>query len=196
MTTPRFPSLTTTTAAPAARPLLAASEQQLGFLPAPVAKAAASPVALKHLLGGFGAFDQTSLAPLDREVIAMTVAFENGCHYCMAMHSAMLARHPEHAAIVEALRAGTALPDERLEALRGFARAVLLDRGRVPAQVWARFQEAGFGEAQALEVVLGVSVYVFSTLANIVTGAELDPPFVAFAWHRPAAQGLVTMPLT
>jgi AhpD family alkylhydroperoxidase len=130
----RFAPLPPGTSSAAARPMLIASEQQFGFLPSPVAKLAASPVLLQHLLAGFGMFDRTQLAPVEREVIAMTVAFETGCHYCMAMHTALLQQEP---ALVAALRAGTALADPKLEALRLFARAIVREHGRVPAELWA-----------------------------------------------------------
>lgn len=183
--THQFPPLTADTAPEGARAMLAGSARQFGFVPSPVARVAHAPVTLKHLLAGFAAFDHTSLAPIEREVIAMTVAWENGCRYCMALHSAMLAGAPEHADTVAALRAGTPLPDARLEALRRYVRAVLDGRGRVPAATQAALLAAGFGDAQALEIVLGVGVYQLSTLLNVVTRAELDPPFAPFAWERP-----------
>ena len=49
---------------------------------------------------------------------------------------------------------------------------------------WRAFDAAGFGEEQALDVVLGVGVYVLSTFANRATRAELDAPFAPFAWRR------------
>ena len=120
-------------------------------------------------------------------MVALTVAFENGCHYCMAMHSALLARDPAAAPIVAALREGEALPDARLEAVHRLARAVLRERGHVEERELRAFEAAGFGEQEALDVVLGVGVYVLSTLSNVVTGAELDAPFSAFQWEKPAA---------
>ena len=52
-----FPALTAETAPEGSRGMIAASAKQLGFVASPVAKAAASPALLKHLLGGFPAFD-------------------------------------------------------------------------------------------------------------------------------------------
>lgn len=180
-----FAPLTATTAPEAIRGVLAASERRFGFLPSPVAKAARAPAVLQHLLAGFAAFDQTSLTSLEREVIAMTVAFEHGCHYCMAMHSALQAGEPATQPIVAALRAGTALPDARLQALHLVARQLVRERGHVGEATWRAFADAGFTEAQALEVVLGVGVYALSTFINIVSDAELDAPFAPFAWERP-----------
>lgn len=180
-----FRPLTVETAPERARPILTASTQKVGFLASPVARAATAPAVLEHLLRGFGAFDQTSLSHVEREVVAMTVAFEHACHYCMALHSAMNARAPELAPLVEALRAGTPLPDPRLEALRVFTREVLTLRGRPAPATWDAFAAAGFTEQQALETVLGVGVYVLSTFVNIATRSELDPPLAAFAWQQP-----------
>jgi AhpD family alkylhydroperoxidase len=181
-----FPSLTPSSAPVAARGMLSASEQRFGFLPSPVARGAHAPGVLKHLLQSFATFDQTSLTSLEREVIAMTVAFEHGCHYCMAMHTALQVGKPSARDVVTALRAGAPLPDARLEALRAYARALVTERGHVPAAIAEAFASAGFTEAQALEVVLGVATYTLSTFLNIVTDAPLDAPFRAFAWERPA----------
>ncbi len=174
----KIDALNLETAPQASRALMAASAKQLGFLPSPVAKAAGSPTLLAHLLAGFVAFDKSSLGPMEREVVAMTVAFENGCHYCMAMHSAGLARDPANAALVAALRAGEPLADSRLEAIRVLARDLVRNRGDV--------RSAGdLSERTALDVVLGVGVYQLSTLTNIFTESEIDAPFASFAWTKP-----------
>ena len=186
MSTPfTFAPLTAATAPSAAAAFITGSAQKFGFVPSPVARVAHSPVALRQLLGALGAFDQTSLAPIEREVVAMTVAWENECHYCMALHTALMASAPEHAETVAALRAGTPLPDARLETLRVFVQEVIRERGRPSRGTWEALEGAGFTEAQALEIVLGVGVYFMSTLFNIVTRAELDQPFVPFGWSRP-----------
>ncbi|HLL23268.1 MAG TPA: hypothetical protein VK427_14120, partial [Kofleriaceae bacterium] len=113
-----------------------------------------------------------------------TVKLHNECHYCIAMHSAQLAA--THADVVAALRAGSALADERLEALRLFTRAMLETRARPDDATHARFTAAGFTDENALDVTLGVGVYTSSTFLNVLTGAELDPAFAAHAWHAPA----------
>lgn len=167
--------------------MLAASESTFGFLPSPVAKAAHAPVLLKQLLAGFGAFEQTSLTPLEREVVAMTVGFENDCHYCMALHSALLSRSDGHKELVENLRAGAPLHDQKLETLRQLVLTLLRD-GRVSERQWAQLKEASFTEAKVLEVMLGTAVYWLSTRANVLTEAQLDAPFEAFRWNKPSAR--------
>ncbi len=183
----QFPSLTIENAPAAARGMLTASQRKFGFLPSPVARGAHAPGVLAHLLASFAAFDETSLTALEREVVAMTVAFENGCHYCMALHSALQAGDESAAAVVAALRSGAPLPDAKLDALRSYARALVHGRGRVAPAIADAFAAAGYPEAAALEVVLGVGVYTLSTFLNLVTEAPLDEPFGAFAWERPGS---------
>lgn len=181
----RFDPLSHDAAPEGSRRLTEATAKKLGFVPSPVAKAARSPALLAHLLAGFAAFERSSLDALEREVVAMTVAFEVGCEYCMALHSASLVREATPRAVLEALRSGTALPEKRLDALRRYALGVLRDRGRVEAAVAADFEAAGYGEESALDVALGVGVYFLSTTTNVLTHAELDPPFAMFRWKRP-----------
>lgn len=189
MTTPsRFESLNAETADAAVRPILAASAKNFGFLPQPIAKAAHSPALLRHLLAGFNAFDASTLTELEREVVAMTVAFEVGCHYCMALHSALLSRRPEQAQLLAALREGTVLADPRLEALKRYARALVRERGRLSAAEWQAARDAGFNQRQLLDAVLGVGVYLLSTLTNLATEANLDSALEPFHWQAPVVQ--------
>jgi len=180
----RFAAMNIENAPDASRRFLEGSARQFGFVPSPVAKAARSPALLAHLLAGFAAFDRSSLGEVEREVVAMTVARANGCHYCMALHSATMASDPKNAALVAALRAGAPLDDPRLDAIRRLANALVEGRGAVSDDEWRAFEAAGLSEQQGLDVVLGVGVYVLSTFANIATRAPLDAPFLPFAWTR------------
>jgi AhpD family alkylhydroperoxidase len=184
-TAQRFAPLTVETAPAEAQPLLRASQASFGFLPSALARAAHAPALLKHLLSGFAAFERTSLAPLEREVVAFAVAYEIECHYCMALHTALLARGGgADEGLIAALRSGSPLADPRLEALRRFVRAIVVDRGRPSAEHWQALDRAGFSEEQALEALLGASVYLMSTLTNVMTGAELDAAFEPFRWQK------------
>ncbi len=177
-----FSTLTPDTAPTGAGPALAHAQRQFGFIPSPLARMAASPTAVEAFGKLLGLFDRSSLGPLEREVLALTVARFNGCHYCMAMHSAMLAGTAEGAPLVGALREGTALPSPRLEALRRFVLRVLETRGAVGSEAEQALLLAGFGAREALDVVVGVATYTLSTYANRLTDAPLDAAFEAHRW--------------
>jgi uncharacterized peroxidase-related enzyme len=178
-----FPTLTPETAAPSVRPALTHAQRQFGFLPSPLARMASSPTAVEAFGTLLRLFDHSSLGPLEREVVALTVARVNGCHYCMAMHTALLSRSVEGQALVPALREGTRLAEPRLEALRRFVLRLLETRGAIGPEAEQAFAAAGFGAQEALEVVVGVAAYTLTTFANRLTGAPLDAAFEAHRWH-------------
>ncbi|WP_229398793.1 carboxymuconolactone decarboxylase family protein [Micromonospora okii] len=176
-----FTAHTPDTAPAAARPTIEGVRRKFGYLPTPVALMAESPHLLKGFLTVNGIFEQSSLDPLEREVVVLTVATRNECHVCVAMHTATLTGQGVDPALVAALRTGAPLPEARLEALRSFTLAVLDHRGAVPDADLRAFLDAGYEPRQALDVVLGVGTYTISTFANRLTDAPLDPRLAAAA---------------
>ena len=148
-------------------------ERRMGFLPPAVARLASSP----HLLDGFlrlsGIFEQTTLDPLAREVIVMTVATRNECHVCIALHTGKLRQLGADEGLIEALREQRELADPRLDAVRVFVLDVLATAGGVGDDELASFMAHGYTEQNALEVVLGIGTYTMSTLANRLTRASV-----------------------
>ncbi|MFC4535947.1 carboxymuconolactone decarboxylase family protein [Sphaerisporangium dianthi] len=183
-----FPDLTPETAPSAARATIEGVHDKFGHVPTPVARMAASPELLQGFLTANTVFERTTLPPLDREVVVMTIATRIGCRVTVAMHTAVLTRLGASPELVQALRArATVLPDPRLSALRRYTLAVMDHRGAVPEDDTRAFLDAGHTPRNALEVVLGVGVYTISTYANRLTGAPVDPPFQAHAWEDGAA---------
>ncbi|THA60270.1 carboxymuconolactone decarboxylase family protein [Streptomyces sp. A0958] len=176
-----FPDHTIESAPAAARPALAAIAKKQGFLPSAAARMATSP----EVLGGFlkmnALFEATTLDRLSREVLSMTMATRNGCHVCVAMHTGILTSLDADPALLAALREGAPLPDERLEALRQFILDALATSGAVGDDALRSFMEHGYTSRNALEVVLGISAYTLSTLANRMTDAPVDGPLARFA---------------
>ena len=176
-----FVDHTLDTAPEAARRSMKATMDHLGYLPAPVARLAASPQLLDGFLRLSAMFETTSLPPVAREVVIMTVAVRNGCHVCVAMHTAKLGGLDADAELVAALREQRPLADAKLEALRTFTIEVLGHAGGVDDVVLKEFLGHGYTTQQALEVVLGIGTYTLSTFANRMTKAPLDYQLAAFA---------------
>ena len=165
----QFPRFDETTAPAAARDALAFSKRAFGALPEPLARYASSPVTLNAALAGLEAFEKTTLAPLEREVLAMTMGRLNGCKFCLDLHGRLLKAHKAPPQLISDLEAGQPLAEPRLEALRGFILALLERTGDVSSLAWTNFREAGYSHEQALEVVTGISVYTLTTFANRLT---------------------------
>jgi uncharacterized peroxidase-related enzyme len=169
MTQRQFPRFDETTAPAAARDALASTKRAFGGIPEPLTRLANSPLTLSAALAGLEAFEKTSLAPLEREVLAMTLGRVNGCKFCLDLHSRMLKAQKAPAELISALQTGQPLTEPRLEALRSFILALLERTGDVSDRAWTNFREAGYTHEQALEVVTGISVYTLTTFANRLT---------------------------
>src|SRR3954453_19103770 len=176
-----FTEHTLQSAPTASRRLMEATVKHLGYLPGGVARLAESP----EMFGGFlkvnGLFEGSTLDPLSREVGVLTIATRNGCHVCVALHTARLHAMEADPALIAALRDGKPLDDPRLDAVRLFTLRVLETTGAVPEGEVAEFLAAGYTDRNALEVVLGIGTYTMSTLANRLVRAPLDEPIAAFA---------------
>jgi alkylhydroperoxidase family enzyme len=74
------------------------------------------------------------------------------------------------------------LSNPRLEAVAQFTRTVIATRGAVADEALAAFRAAGFSDANALEVVLGVSLATLCNFANNLAQNELNPELAAYRW--------------
>ena len=179
-----FTDHTLDSAPAASRRAMATTADRLGYLPTPVARMAESPQLLEGFLKLSGLFESTTLAPLEREVLIMTIATRNACHVCVAMHTAKLTALGADPGLTTSLRTQQPLTEARLEAIRLFTLEVLATAGAVGDEQLQTFLSHGYTPRNALEVVLGIGVYTTSTLANRLTGAPLDEPLAPFAWHE------------
>ncbi len=143
-----------------------ATIRHLGHLPAAVARLASSPELLDGFLKLSASFEQTTLEPLARETVVMTVATRNGCHVCIEMHTGKLKNLSADDDVIAALRSQEPVPDEHLEAVRQFTLAVLETAGDVGDETLHAFLDHGYTARNALEVVMGIGTYTMSTLAN------------------------------
>jgi uncharacterized peroxidase-related enzyme len=154
----------------------------MGFAPNLVRVLANAPAAAHAYLDLGARFRETSLSPVEQQVVLLAVSFANGCDYCMAAHSTAAVRVGVGAEDLAALRDGTALADERLDALRDLTRALVEDRGRVPDGTLQRFLDAGYSRTNVLEVLLGVAMKTLSNYTNHVADTPLDDVFEAQRW--------------
>jgi AhpD family alkylhydroperoxidase len=176
-----FTRYTIETAPAASRRSMTAVTAKQGYLPAAVGLLAESPEALDGFLRLSATFDACTLDPLAREVVIMTVAVRNGCHVCVAMHSARLAALGADTDLAAALRSGAPLGEGRLDAVRTFTLQVIDTAGEAGDEAVAEFLGQGFTRRNALEIVLGIGALTLSTLANRLTGAPVDEQLRAFA---------------
>ena len=169
-------SIPTLESAPAAStPLLDGVHRKLGVVPNMFRVIAVSPAALEGFLGFNGALSRT-LDVKTRERIAIAVAETNGCDYCLSAHT-YFGLNLAHITAEDATmaREGSSTDAKAAAAVR-FAVKVVKTRGAVGDTDIAAVKEAGFGEAQIIEIIGLVAENVFTNLLNKVAQTDIDFP--------------------
>ncbi|WP_153114778.1 carboxymuconolactone decarboxylase family protein [Rhodocyclus tenuis] len=174
-------------AAAASLPYLAQARAKNGFIPNLLGVLANAPAALETYLTVSEINSRSSFTLAEREVVQLTAATTHGCTFCVAGHTAIAYKQgklPE--TLVEGLRQQSTLPDVKLEALAAFTRAVIRQRGAVTDAELQDFKAAGYGEQQAIEVVLGVALATLCNFSNSLAATELNPELAAYRWQLKA----------
>jgi len=175
------------TAPEESKPLMEASLKGFGMIPNLHKVLAEAPATYEAYNTVFNLFmKNTTLSPLEQQVVFMTASFENNCHYCVPGHTWMMhaGKMPEE--VIEALREGTDIPDAKLQALHLYAKELLDNRGHIGDDRLQVFLEAGYNKRQALEVLTGLSAKLISNFTNALAHTEPDAAFQKYAWTHPS----------
>ena len=163
----------------ASRPLLAAAKQQLGSIPNLFRVVGNSPAALEGYLGLQGALAKGALDARTRERIALVVAEINRCDYCLAAHTYLgknLAKLGDDE--IARNRAGGSA-DPKADAAVRFAARVVRERGHVSDADVREVQDAGYSDAQVVEIVAHVALNTLTNYVNEVARTVVDFPAAA-----------------
>jgi len=141
--------------------LFAAIQSQLGVVPNFLKVFANSPEALKAFLGLHGIASAGSLDMRTRERIALALAQQNGCQYCLSAHTAIGRKAGLDGAEIEANRAGTSHDAKAAAAVR-FARALV--------------EHAG--DAEIVEIITHVGMNILTNILGRASRVDIDFPKV------------------
>jgi uncharacterized peroxidase-related enzyme len=175
----RIPTPESIAAAPeASRGSLEAVDKALGSVPNMFRVISNSPQTLEGYLNLNGALGKGSLDARTRERIALAVAEINGCRYCLAAHS-YLGTHLAGLSVaeIEASRRGTS-GDAKAAVAVGFAARIANNRGKVSDSDLQAVRDAGYSDAEIVEIVGHVAVNTLTNYVNEVLGTEVDFPTV------------------
>lgn len=132
----------------------------------------------KSLAGG-------RLEPSLREQLAVATAGLNHCDYCAAAHSALgKAAGVEEAELAKNLSGESS--DPRVTAALDFVRALIDQRGAVSDAELQAVRDAGFDDAEIVEIVAHVGMNSFTNMFNRLARTEIDFPVVALPPERAA----------
>lgn len=121
------------------------------------------------------AVGETSLSPLLREKIALAVGQANSCNYCLSVHTVI-----GHTAgindndILEARKGAST--DSKENAILSFVKKVVDKKGKTTDEDVAQLKAAGVSDKEVVEIVLVISLNMFTNYFNHITDTELDFP--------------------
>ena len=165
------------------RPVMEAVKEKYGFLPNLFGVFSHSPAAAEAYASIGQALEKAALDPAEQQVVFLTVSAKNGCGYCVAAHSTLAKGTSMADEVLDALRNGEALPDERLQAVARFAAAMRDHQGWVPEDELKAFAAAGYGERHVLDVITILAMKTLSNYTNHLAGTPLDDAFAGQAWE-------------
>lgn len=160
------------------KPTLDAFTKNIGFTPNMMTAFAQSPIAFNAWAGLLGGLSK-SLDVKTRDSIGLAVSEVNGCNYCLTVHSFTaehMAKLPADEIILA--RRGRATEPKRDAAVQ-FARKVIETRGQVSDDDLTAVRDAGYTEANVIEIVALVAMYSLTNFFNNVFDPAKDFPVVA-----------------
>lgn len=152
-------------------------ERTFGATPNLFRTAAASPATLESMLRQFQILGAGSIDKDLGEQIALAVAEENGCSYCLSAHTAIGKLYGVPDAELDASRWARS-SDPKKQAALEFAQKVTHHRGSVSASDFARARSAGWSDSELSEILAHVALNTFTNYYAIATQMEIDWPVV------------------
>lgn len=163
--------------------ILTGALKQNGFIPNLYGIMAESPELLKAYRQIADLFDATSLSSIEKNIVWLTVSYNNSCHYCMAIHTMVGKMYKLPEEMIEALRTNRPLNDAKLETFRQFTALLVEKRGWASEEDIATFLTAGYTKKNVLELVVGIGQKTMSNYVNHITHTPLDKVIEDFKWE-------------
>ena len=156
------------------KPILDAFTKNIGFTPNMMATFAQSPIAFNSWAALLGSLSK-ALDVKTRDSIGVALSEVNGCNYCLAVHS-FGAKHAKMSADDIILARKGHATDPKRDAAVQFARKVIETRGKVGDADVKTVRDAGYTDANVMEIVALVAVYSLTNFFNNVFDPERDYP--------------------
>lgn len=119
---------------------------------------------------------KSTLKAKEREVINLVTSQLNGCLYCQSAHTALGKMNGFTDGQILEIRSGNASFDNTLDALAKFTSSVVANKGKATAEALNAFFDAGYNEANMIDVVMVVGDKIISNYLHNLTHLEIDFP--------------------
>lgn len=174
---PRIHPVDPATAEEKTQELLKGVQAQIGMVPNLMKTLGHSPAALEGYLNFNTALSQGVLCPKLREKIAVAMAGLNQCGYCASAHTAIGKNAGVEAAeLKKNLQSESQDPQSQAALL--FVNFVVNSRGQISDAELNPLRDAGFSDAEIVEIVGHIGLNIFTNYFNNVSGTSIDFPVV------------------
>ena len=157
-----------------AKELLDAVQAKLKITPNMTRVMANSPAVLEGYLSFSGALAGGSLDAKLREQLAIEVAEQNSCQYCLSAHTAF----GKMTGLSDAELASARQAPNNVAALR-FAQSLVAGKGHIGESEFEAVRRAGFSDGEIAEIIAHVALNIFTNYFNNAAGVEVDFPKIA-----------------
>jgi uncharacterized peroxidase-related enzyme len=173
----RIATIESATANAEQKALLDAIQGQLGMVPNFLKVFANSPVALRAFLGLHGIANGGTLDAPTRERIALALAQQNGCEYCVSAHTAIGRKAGLSGDEMTAARNGGSEDAQAAVAVK-FAQSLMEKKGEISAVELAEIRGAGYSESDIVEIITHVGMNFLTNILGKASRVEIDFPKV------------------
>ncbi len=136
-----------------------------------------SPAALASMWAGFGALGGGTLGAKLGEQIAVAIADQNDCAYCLAAHTALGRKAGATSEEMSAAQIGRSDDPKTAAALR-FVTTVVRQRAKIQAADVDALRAVGFAEADIMEIMAHIALNLFTNYVNVAFDVPVDFPIV------------------
>lgn len=157
--------------------ILSAVQAKLGMLPNLFTTLANAPVALNGYLQLAEVLGRGRLSVRQREMIAIAVAQENACAYCLSAHAAIGRGAGLSDDDIELARLGGA-QDATDDAVIWLALRIVQYRGGISDSILACVSKAGLDDGLIIEIIAHVAMNVLTNYVNRIADTDVDFPVV------------------
>lgn len=155
-------------------------KKSIGSIPNTFAAIGAhGPAALKAVLSAEGVLAGGTLGKKDLETIKLTVSAAVGCDYCVAAHSLLGKLAGLDQDTLKKIRDGQPTGEAKRDALIALVRTLATTSGNLTDAQFAAIKEAGYSDAQLVEISLAVALTTFTNVFNRINDTTIDFPAVA-----------------
>ncbi len=121
----------------------------------------------------------STLKAKEREIINLVTSQINGCRYCQSAHTQLGKLNGFSEDEILELRAGTASFNSKYDALVKFTASVIENKGKASQTAKNTFFEAGYTEANLIDVVFVVGDKIISNYIHNLADFAIDFPIAA-----------------